>query len=107
VSKLVRLVQMYARRFQIQERLTAEIANALDRVLEPQGAAVVIEGTHGCMTSRGASQREETCLIEADTARCLAKPFTQEQQLSLEIARLLPDYVTRAVREFFRPGLRT
>jgi GTP cyclohydrolase IA len=53
ISKLVRLIEVYARRLQIQERMTAEIANTLERVLEPQGVAVVIEGTHGCMTSRG------------------------------------------------------
>ena len=57
ISKLARLVQAYANRLQIQERLTAEIANTLDRVLGPQGVAVVIEGTHGCMTSRGRPTR--------------------------------------------------
>src|SRR6266568_5719546 len=60
ISKLARLVEVYARRLQIQERITAEIANTLERVLQPQGVAVVIEGTHGCMTSRGVSQREAT-----------------------------------------------
>jgi GTP cyclohydrolase IA len=53
VSKLARLVEVYAKRLQIQERMTAEIANTLDKVLSPQGVAVVIEGAHGCMTSRG------------------------------------------------------
>jgi GTP cyclohydrolase I len=60
ISKLARLVQVYARRLQIQEAMTAEIANTLDRVLAPQGVAVVIEGTHGCMTSRGVGQSEAT-----------------------------------------------
>ncbi len=53
ISKLARLVQAYARRLQIQERLTAAIANTLDRVLGPQGVAVVIEADHGCVRSRG------------------------------------------------------
>jgi GTP cyclohydrolase I len=53
ISKLARLVEVYARRLQIQERMTAEIANTLDRELHPYGVAVVIEGTHTCMTTRG------------------------------------------------------
>jgi GTP cyclohydrolase IA len=53
ISKLARLVEVYARRLQIQERMTAEIANTIDRVLNPHGVAVVIEGTHTCMTTRG------------------------------------------------------
>lgn len=53
ISKLARVVQVFAKRLQIQERLTAEIADALDAALMPRGVAVVIEGTHGCMTSRG------------------------------------------------------
>lgn len=62
ISKLARLVQAYARRLQVQERMTAEIANTLQRVLAPQGVAVVIEGTHGCMTSRGVRQSEATLM---------------------------------------------
>ncbi len=53
ISKLARLVDAYARRLQIQERLTAEIAGALDRVLRPRGVAVVIEASHACLSSRG------------------------------------------------------
>lgn len=53
ISKIARLVQAYARRLQIQERMTAEIAQALERVLKPRGVAVVLEATHGCMTTRG------------------------------------------------------
>src|SRR5580704_15113071 len=53
ISKLVRLVEVYARRLQIQEKMTAEIAACLDAVLKPHGVAVVAEGTHQCMTTRG------------------------------------------------------
>ncbi len=53
ISKLARLVEAYAKRLQIQERLTAQIANTVNQVLKPQGVAVVIEATHGCMTTRG------------------------------------------------------
>jgi GTP cyclohydrolase I len=53
ISKLARLVEVYARRLQIQEKMTAEIATCLDQVLKPHGVAVVAEGTHQCMTTRG------------------------------------------------------
>ena len=53
ISKLARLVEACARRLQIQERLTDEIARAVDTALAPRGVAVVIEAEHGCMTSRG------------------------------------------------------
>ena len=53
ISKLARLVEVYARRLQIQEKMTAEIAACLESVLKPHGVAVVAEGTHQCMTTRG------------------------------------------------------
>jgi GTP cyclohydrolase IA len=53
ISKLARLVDVYAKRFQIQEKMTAEIAGCLTSVLKPFGVAVVVEGTHQCMTTRG------------------------------------------------------
>jgi GTP cyclohydrolase IA len=53
ISKLARLVEVYARRLQIQEKMTAEIATCVDEVLKPHGVAVVAEATHQCMTTRG------------------------------------------------------
>jgi len=53
ISKLARLVEVYAKRLQIQEKMTAEIATCLDEVLKPHGVAVVTEATHQCMTTRG------------------------------------------------------
>jgi GTP cyclohydrolase IA len=53
ISKIARVVQAYAKRLQIQERLTAVIADTIDQVLKPQGVAVVIKATHHCMSSRG------------------------------------------------------
>ncbi len=53
ISKLARLVDAYAKRLQIQEKLTAQIANTIDQVLSPRGVAVVIEAAHQCMSTRG------------------------------------------------------
>ena len=53
ISKLARLVEIFAKRLQIQEKMTAQIANTIDEVLEPRGVAVVIEAIHHCMTTRG------------------------------------------------------
>jgi len=53
ISKLARLVEVYAKRLQIQEALTAQIADTINDVLKPKGVAVVIEATHQCMTTRG------------------------------------------------------
>ena len=53
ISKLARVVEVYARRLQIQEKLTVQIANCIQEVLQPRGVAVVIDATHECMTTRG------------------------------------------------------
>lgn len=53
ISKLARVVETFAKRLQIQEKLTAQIANTLQEVLEPRGVAVVVEAAHQCMTTRG------------------------------------------------------
>ena len=53
ISKLARVVDTFARRLQVQETMNAQIANCIQRVLEPKGVAVVIEATHQCMTTRG------------------------------------------------------
>jgi GTP cyclohydrolase I len=53
ISKLARVVDVYSRRLQVQEKLTAQIANAIEEVLKPRGVAVVIDATHQCMTMRG------------------------------------------------------
>ena len=53
ISKLARLVDVYAKRLQIQEKLTAQIATTLNELLKPRGVAVVVEATHMCMTTRG------------------------------------------------------
>ncbi|MGB8894882.1 MAG: GTP cyclohydrolase I FolE, partial [Pseudolabrys sp.] len=60
ISKLVRLVDVYAKRMQVQEKMTAEIAACLNSVLKPAGIAVVVEGAHECMTTRGVHRSDVT-----------------------------------------------
>jgi GTP cyclohydrolase IA len=69
ISKLARVVEVYARRLQIQERLTSQVANIIERVLKPQGVAVVIKARHHCVLSRGV-QKHGTDLI---TSRMLGR----------------------------------
>ena len=57
ISKLARVVETYARRFQVQEKLTAQIAGVIQDVLQPRGVGVVIVGAHECMTTRGVHKR--------------------------------------------------
>ncbi len=57
ISKLARVVDAYARRLQVQEKMTAQIADCIQRVLQPRGVGVVIEAVHGCMTTRGVHKR--------------------------------------------------
>jgi GTP cyclohydrolase I len=57
ISKLARVVDAYARRFQVQEKMTAQIAGCIERVLQPRGVGVVIEAAHECMTTRGVHKR--------------------------------------------------
>jgi GTP cyclohydrolase I len=53
ISKLARVVEAFARRFQVQEKMTAQIANCIEDVLRPKGVGVVVEAVHQCMTTRG------------------------------------------------------
>ncbi|HMR32285.1 MAG TPA: GTP cyclohydrolase I FolE [Geminicoccaceae bacterium] len=67
ISKLARLVEAYARRLQIQERMTVQVADAIQEVLQPRGVAVVIEATHHCMTTRGIHKPGTTMLTSRVT----------------------------------------
>lgn len=60
ISKLARVVDVYAKRMQIQEKMTSQIANTINNVLEPKGVAVIIEASHQCMTTRGVHKRDVT-----------------------------------------------
>ncbi len=57
ISKLARVVEAYAKRFQVQEKMTAQIAGCIQRALSPLGVGVVVEGAHECMTTRGVHKR--------------------------------------------------
>ena len=57
ISKLARVVETFARRFQVQEKMTSQIANCIETVLKPRGVGVVITGAHECMTTRGVHKR--------------------------------------------------
>jgi GTP cyclohydrolase IA len=57
ISKLARVVDAFARRFQVQEKMTAQVADCIQRVLQPLGVGVVVEGSHECMTTRGVHKR--------------------------------------------------
>ena len=65
ISKLVRVVEAYTRRLQVQERLTAEIARCINDVLEPRGVAVMVEARHQCMTTRGV-HRPNVCMVTTE-----------------------------------------
>ncbi len=67
ISKLARVVDAYAKRLQIQEKMTAQIANCIEKVLQPQGVAVVIKATHHCMTTRGIKKHD----VDMVTSRML------------------------------------
>ncbi|MEP7210920.1 MAG: GTP cyclohydrolase I FolE [Alphaproteobacteria bacterium] len=78
ISKLVRVVDIYARRLQIQERMTADIAVALEKALKPQGVAVVVEGSHGCMSTRGVHKHSSLMVTRKLLGACAEQPLRQE-----------------------------
>ena len=82
ISKLARLVDVYAKRLQIQEKMTAEIATCLDKVLKPHGVAVVIEATHQCMTTRGVHKPGVTMLTSRMIGVFRDQPETRSEFLS-------------------------
>ena len=82
LSKLARLVEVYARRPQVQERLTSQIADALMTHLEPQGAIVVVEAEHLCMTMRGVRKPGASTITSAVRGQ-LREPASRAEAMSL------------------------
>lgn len=82
ISKLARVVEAYAKRLQIQERMTAQIANTIDSVLKPQGVGVVLKATHHCVTARGV-KKGGTDLVTSRMLGCFRdNPMTRQEFLS-------------------------
>jgi GTP cyclohydrolase IA len=83
LSKLPRVVEVFARRLQVQERLTEQIARSLMEVLEPQGVAVVIEASHLCMMMRGVEKQNSRTITSAMKGVFLSDLRTREEFLRL------------------------
>ncbi len=83
ISKLVRLVDAYGKRLQVQEKLTAQIANTLQEVLQPRGVAVVMEGEHHCMSTRGVHKHGVTMVTSRMMGIFKSNDITRQEFLKL------------------------
>lgn len=83
ISKLARLVEIFSRRLQIQEKFTAQIAHALQASLNPKGVAVVVEATHTCMTLRGVKKPESVMQTSQLLGLFRSDPRTRQEFFSL------------------------
>jgi len=86
LSKLARVVEIYARRLQVQERLTMQVAHAIDDVLQPRGVAVVIEAQHLCMMMRGVEKQNSRTITS-----CLLGLFRKDERTRSEFLQLVRD----------------
>ena len=84
LSKLARLVDMFARRLQVQERLTTQVAEALQQALQPAGVAVVIEAHHFCMMMRGVEKQNSVAVTT-----CMLGGFRERQPTREEVLELI------------------
>jgi GTP cyclohydrolase I len=87
LSKIPRLVEMYSRRLQVQERLTTQIATTLNDVLRPRGVAVVMEGVHLCMVMRGVEKQNSKAVTSAMLGSFRDRPETRAEFMELIKAR--------------------
>jgi GTP cyclohydrolase I len=85
ISKLARVVEAYARRLQVQERMTAQIANTIDDVLKPQGVGVIIKASHHCMTTRGVHKPDTDLVTSRMLGRFRDNPLTRREFLSVTV----------------------
>ncbi len=84
LSKLARVVEIYARRLQTQESMTAQIADAIEAVLEPRGVAVMIDAAHQCMTTRGVSKKDSSTVTTQ-----LRGAFLEDERLERRFFELI------------------
>ena len=83
ISKLARIVEAYSKRLQIQEKLTAQIANSIQDVLQPKGVAVVVEAAHQCMTTRGVHKSGVTMVTSRMLGAFRDDPSTRREFLAI------------------------
>lgn len=83
ISKLARVVETYAKRLQIQEKMTVQIANAIEETLQPKGVAVVIEAAHQCMTTRGVHKPGVTMVTSRMLGEFRDNPSTRREFLAV------------------------
>ena len=83
ISKLARVLDVYAKRLQIQEKLTAQVANSINDVLQPKGVAVVIEAAHQCMTTRGIHKSGVTMVTSRMLGAFRDDPSTRREFLAM------------------------
>ena len=83
LSKIPRLVEMFSRRLQVQERLTTQIANTLNEVLQPRGVAVVMEAIHLCMLMRGVEKQNSKAVTSAMLGAFRDRPETRAEFMEL------------------------
>ena len=91
LSKIPRLVEMFGRRLQVQERLTTQVAETLQRVLDPKGVAVVVEAIHLCMMMRGVQQQNASAVTSAVHGVFERDPKTRQEFMDL-IRRQKPSF---------------
>ena len=84
LSKVPRIVDMFARRLQVQERLTTEVAQAIEEAIEPRGVAVVVEARHFCMMMRGVQKQNSST-----TTSCMLGHFKSDSKTRMEFLNLL------------------
>ena len=82
ISKLARVIEIYAKRLQTQETMTAQIANTIEKVLEPKGVAVVIDAAHQCMTTRGIHKPESSTVTSCMRGVFKENPRTRNEFLT-------------------------
>ena len=87
LSKIPRIVDMFARRLQVQERLTVEIANAIDQVLAPKGVGVILEARHFCMMMRGVQKQDSSTTTSCMLGRFKSDAKTRAEFLDLTSRR--------------------